>query len=409
MSSAKIATEGDGKLETRQKEIARKGTRLMSFSLRTMKSCYNNVKPKSDDWKRIEKRIHDTLPQHRIVQIQAVSNPYREFCFELKKLKLELSNVVPNIVCDVFFAATDRKIYDYICLPCDASGGFDVRLANDTICTYGAGMYFAKEAVYPLGIYPRQKPDDKGNVSILVADILLGNSQDYGNKISNQSDTHPNRIRRRGNRIPGSNSEDPEMYEIYDSIQGTEANKGDGTRKVYIRRRLAKVKPRKPHGSVEYGKQYIIFDTDQAKPTFKVTLKLDENFYDGRTYKYNERKMTWDEHEQEAIRWGGHITSVLSQDENNFISQISNGMRTWLGGRRRTGKIQPPNCSDVKKYGGQAYWEWSDGSKWEHTDWYENQPDNYKGRQSRIRTNWKRTGKWDDASATVKCAAVYKK
>ena len=59
-------------------------------------------------------------------------------------------------------------------------------------------------------------------------------------------------------------------------------------------------------------------------------------------YKINPKKMTWQEHETEAVTWGGHLTSISSLDEQQHILQIcrdkgvgvGQGQGIWCGAKR---------------------------------------------------------------------------
>jgi hypothetical protein len=77
-------------------------------------------------------------------------------------------------------------------------------------------------------------------------------------------------------------------------------------------------------------------------------------------YKLAEEELTWEEHEQRAIKWGGHLASIASKEENDkVVQQLSAGkQRVWLGGKRRGTGNGPTSL----------HWEWSDGTAWECYD-----------------------------------------
>jgi len=41
--------------------------------------------------------------------------------------------------------------------------------------------------------------------------------------------------------------------------------------------------------------------------------------YNGHAYHLTKAHLTWDEHESEANRWGGHLVSIVDQRELDFI------------------------------------------------------------------------------------------
>ena len=81
--------------------------------------------------------------------------------------------------------------------------------------------------------------------------------------------------------------------------------------------------------------------------------------------------MNWEDAEKHCQGEGGHLASVHSAEENNFLTGMTKQMH-WLGAT---------NLADV------AVWVWSDGTAWDFTDWKANQPDN-KDREKCLMRNW---------------------
>ena len=48
-------------------------------------------------------------------------------------------------------------------------------------------------------------------------------------------------------------------------------------------------------------------------------------------YKLAVAPMSWEEHEAEAIRWGGHIASITSKTELDHIRSLHRQSAVWLG------------------------------------------------------------------------------
>merc|ERR1719317_481119 len=99
-------------------------------------------------------------------------------------------------------------------------------------------------------------------------------------------------------------------------------------------------------------------------------------------YKVFEAKLDWTGAENHCQGEGGHLASVHSAEENNFISGLDSNL-LWLGGTDATSE---------------GSWVWSDGTIFSFTNWATGQPDNAHGyNQDYISTNYEGvTGAWDD-------------
>ena len=95
-------------------------------------------------------------------------------------------------------------------------------------------------------------------------------------------------------------------------------------------------------------------------------------------YKFIPDKMTWAEHNNQAIAMGGKLASISNAIENNKVKEVSTGVNVWLGGVRK-------GCGNDT---GADHWYRSSGEKWSYTNRIKNQPDNYqKSEVSKI--EWK--------------------
>ena len=115
-------------------------------------------------------------------------------------------------------------------------------------------------------------------------------------------------------------------------------------------------------------------------------------------YKFIPDKMTWAEHNKQAISMGGNLASISNAIENNKVKEVSTGVNVWLGGVRK-------GCGNDT---GADHWYWSNGEKWSYTNWMKNQPDNYLKSENRVHMTPISYGQqWNDISEDHQFSAVY--
>ena len=71
-----------------------------------------------------------------------------------------------------------------------------------------------------------------------------------------------------------------------------------------------------------------------------------------------DKPLIWDEAEKQCIDQGGHLASVHSAEENNFIRSLYTGS-AWIGG---------------SNFETEGKWVWSDGTEWDFEDWINGEP-----------------------------------
>lgn len=97
----------------------------------------------------------------------------------------------------------------------------------------------------------------------------------------------------------------------------------------------------------------------------------------------SERNLTWEEAKQKCEEAGGHLVTITSQEEMDYIYEtldIGNG-RYWIGAYRDD----------------DSNWMWVTGEEWDYTNWNEGEPNdssNVKSNENRAVT-WSQ-GKWND-------------
>ena len=140
-----------------------------------------------------------------------------------------------------------------------------------------------------------------------------------------------------------------------------------------------------------------------ASPTQKTVL-----VHSGYEYHLSYQQKSFSKHEAAAEEWGGHLASIHSLHElefikRNFFNQSDESI--FIGGIRKEGT----NITDDSD-GSADYWEWSDGTPWDFVVWGWNQPNNINSNGNRedvvLLTN---SGHFHDAPVGWKVYGLYKK
>ena len=93
--------------------------------------------------------------------------------------------------------------------------------------------------------------------------------------------------------------------------------------------------------------------------------------------------MEWDEAKEYCENMGGHLITITTQEEQDFINSLDLcSTDYWMG------------ASDTMVEGD---WEWITKEKWKYENWYENQPDNDMQTENYLVlvTSW--DNEWNDA------------
>ena len=122
-------------------------------------------------------------------------------------------------------------------------------------------------------------------------------------------------------------------------------------------------------------------DTSTQSPYANATYWDPADGGNGHWYAYVEfEKGCLEETSAQAQALGGHLATITSQDENDFVDSLVPG--TALTGVR-LGGFQAPGNMDPS-----AGWNWVTGESWSYTDWSTGglpQPDDIKGDESWLR------------------------
>uniref|UniRef100_G3Q1V0 C-type lectin domain-containing protein n=1 Tax=Gasterosteus aculeatus aculeatus TaxID=481459 RepID=G3Q1V0_GASAC len=107
-------------------------------------------------------------------------------------------------------------------------------------------------------------------------------------------------------------------------------------------------------------------------------------------------EMTWGKAEKNCLSLGGHLASVHSVLEYHDIQKaiISSSFHhptTWIGG------------SDAQE---EKQWFWSDGTRFDYTNWANGEPNSLAGHQHCIQMNFGDAKAWDDGNCLNKRPSI---
>ncbi|XP_028918127.1 C-type lectin domain family 4 member K-like [Ornithorhynchus anatinus] len=120
--------------------------------------------------------------------------------------------------------------------------------------------------------------------------------------------------------------------------------------------------------------------------------------YGGNLYYFSQDKKSWDEAERFCKSWNSHLTSVMSEKEQDYLSKKSKGSPHWIGLRERRTEHQ---------------WSWSDGTPFQEAEskwfWEEGQPDNWRQEEECVAMRTKERSSWNDGNCQNRLHWICKK
>eukprot|EP00588_Corethron_pennatum_P011773 CAMPEP_0194264842 /NCGR_PEP_ID=MMETSP0169-20130528/191_1 /TAXON_ID=218684 /ORGANISM="Corethron pennatum, Strain L29A3" /LENGTH=201 /DNA_ID=CAMNT_0039005139 /DNA_START=352 /DNA_END=957 /DNA_ORIENTATION=+ len=157
-----------------------------------------------------------------------------------------------------------------------------------------------------------------------------------------------------------------------------------------------------------YYNQDDYWDNNNFWPTMSPTVSICPEAdtpatfsFDGHAYYFNEREVTWGEHQACARQWEGSLSSIESEPEqqaiqNQIAAQLGDSMRTRV-------YIGQQKVNDA--------WKWADGTAVAYVNWATDEP-MVNAQKKRVEMNFaanQEIGKWIAVKGSEWRMGIYKK
>ncbi|WP_320175615.1 lectin-like protein [Maridesulfovibrio sp.] len=105
--------------------------------------------------------------------------------------------------------------------------------------------------------------------------------------------------------------------------------------------------------------------------------------------------ISWDEAKLAAENAGGHLVTITSSEENNFLKNTvfqGNDKAYWLGAYQ---------TGDENRQNPTSNWHWVTGEDWNYTDWYSAEPNNSRIDEFHLSADQRFNYQWNDEGSAV--------
>eukprot|EP00927_Polykrikos_kofoidii_P063545 TRINITY_DN58385_c0_g1_i1.p1 TRINITY_DN58385_c0_g1~~TRINITY_DN58385_c0_g1_i1.p1 ORF type:complete len:424 (-),score=30.34 TRINITY_DN58385_c0_g1_i1:62-1333(-) len=189
--------------------------------------------------RKLQQLIERSLPGARIVSLRRFANRSLWEAYQVSRRRVEADNAGDANAQLLFHGTRDPSaiLGTGLASNCD---GFDFRRSSGG--SYGTGAYFAREAAYPIKIFPRNNDPIGHTFQLIIAEVALGDVYDFGDRCDASLSMPPDKRERL----------------TYNSVCGTEG--GIGLRWST---------------QAWHGKQFVVYDRFQAYPHFLAVVEPD--------------------------------------------------------------------------------------------------------------------------------------
>ena len=141
--------------------------------------------------------------------------------------------------------------------------------------------------------------------------------------------------------------------------------------------------------------QFTYNGNNSQKWTFELDVSVDpdkKGNFNGHTYEYYNYPLKWFDAYRFCEKKGGHLVTISSKKEDDFIFGLVQNNSVWIGGR--TFDNSP--------------WMWITGESFDYQNWGVNQPDNYNDSEDALQYSISDQGTvyWNDASKKIALAFI---
>jgi|GEM_PF-3950242 len=139
-----------------------------------------------------------------------------------------------------------------------------------------------------------------------------------------------------------------------------------------------------------YGTRYYVVEHDSvptdSTPIPSTPIIVSSGVYSDRRYEVldNGGNITWQAARFDAEEKGGHLATITSLEENQFVTGLTSSKEVWMGGFQSPGSPEP-----------RGGWTWVTGEPFDFTQWDSSQPNNSSSYSDYLLI---KNGSWNDTT-----------